>query len=123
MRLVIDRDRWSRGGLNGPVRMLNASGCMCCLGFLARECGYEESEMADRGGPVAVRMLTGRDLFPPTLQVGEQGGPVDDLIITNDRIYDDDGHRMTERDRESEITRLMAQAGVEVEFVGGVTEP
>lgn len=49
MKLVIDRLKWARGGMNGPPMLLNSDGNMCCLGFAAIECGLKDSDILGIG--------------------------------------------------------------------------
>lgn len=43
--LTIDRKTWARGGRGGQSALLNADGNMCCLGFLGKACGAQDSKL------------------------------------------------------------------------------
>ena len=65
--LVIRKKKWVRGAKNGESSLLNSQGCMCCLGFLAIECGADRGDISGKPSPDATngvlwpRRLLNRD--------------------------------------------------------------
>ena len=49
-KLVINVKRWLHGGKSLSV-LRNESGSMCCLGFLARDCGANVSDILNQPSP------------------------------------------------------------------------
>ena len=107
MKLIIKRSKWCRGNKNlsteGDSMLLTDEGTMCCLGFLALECGLARDEIENVSEP---KELSGaaKQKWPKHTDLVSQ------LIIANDAT------RLSEVARENKIKRLMAQAGVEVIF-------
>ena len=135
-KLVIDRSRWARGGINGDPRLLNKDGCMCCLGFLALACGIPEDDIRDKGEPseTLVEYDEASDEFterpgmlnrwPSALfeesQVPKYAEPhkTDSELCTNIMVANDEEELGV--DRETALTDLFADGlGWELEFVDG----
>ena len=125
MKLVIKRSQWARGGFNGPSKLLNDVGNMCCLGFLAKECGYSDVQMRGLNFPYQILDEEGADQstnhFPDgicrIMKTLPSGKPWTNSELTSKliRINDDDG--MSESYREDAIADLMGKLDVQVEFV------
>lgn len=118
--LTIDRSRWSRGDLNGVSRMRNSRGSMCCLGFLARACGYSDTEITGLPDPRAVVRNTSLNLFPVGMVLVDPD-PVNSAAVSA-MIEDNDSVTLTEDKRETRIQQKMAEFGVAVTFVDSIEE-
>ena len=86
---------------------------MCCLGFLAQACGYDEAELLRQPSPHYVRERAGVNKFPKGMfdEFGNHHLTVGELIASND------GVARSEYEREKSIAYLMSRLGVEVSFV------
>lgn len=130
MKFVIDRAKW-RGGSNGPHRrgpgrtaLLNEQGGQCCLGFVCEQMGVPREALrnvstpaglSDEVVPTELTQLLRFKIEPHMLYDPTDHHSLEEqLLVLND---DADGG-VTPEKRESEITRLLAAAGHEVEFVG-----
>lgn len=114
MKLTIDRKEWSRGD-NDSALLKVSDGKRCCLGFLAKECGYSDSDMLGTCTPASLVYGRGKDnLFP--------GGLVKELRdshVTNALMrINDRSDLKDEEDREMRLAVLFKEIGIEVEFVG-----
>lgn len=115
IKLTIERSKWLRGG-GDDAFLLNLDGKMCCLGFLGKVCGYEDSAIRLYTSPAT---LSNPELFPqafnPCLNdrflINVNTKLVDELIDVND------SESISEQERENRITELMLSGGVEVIFV------
>lgn len=122
--VTIDRSHWCRGDMNGVSRMLNGLDCMCCLGFLARACGYRDLDIAGLPDPRAVVRATTLNLFPVGMVLVD---PDPDVIPVNSgavglMIEDNDSVTLSEDEREIRIRQRMAAFGVAVTFVDSTEE-
>lgn len=115
IKLTIVRSRWARGGINGPSRMLNDHGNLCCLGFLGRACGYPDYLLQRRPDPVSVvrAQLHTQCSFPKGLLT--DGDCLTD--IGHSLVNANDNPTLAEDVREEHIASLMTEIGVEVTFV------
>ncbi len=115
MKLVIDRTRWLRGDPNSFL-LRSGDNKMCCLGFLAKACGYTEEQITNVGAPNGTVYKGYKDLWPEGITSGHRKSTwhsqiTEDLMGTNDSSITNDA------DRESRLIDLFSQIGVEVEFV------
>lgn len=125
MKLVIERERWIRGGNgDGPEELSclyrSHDGKMCCLGFFARACGIDKDQIEDEAEPEDVprAVWPGWVLRAPDDFAGDYGSP-DALKNSSDivaLISANDDEMCGDRKREARIAELFAQHGVEVEF-------
>ena len=109
MKLIIERDRWHRGqGHSALIRPSDNK--MCCLGFLGLACGIDRDAMVGLASPLSIRFGS----WPEGISPSPQGdSPLTVLLM---RVNDDVSY--SDPVREDQITSLMLEAGVEVEFVG-----
>lgn len=106
-RFTVKRSKWYRG-MGGPSSKLRIpdSGMMCCLGFLAKELGFQENMITGKASPECLNhlYLEGKtDDF-----VNENWGRI---MLMNDRT--DCGQDW----REEMIAKFFLSKGYEVEFV------
>ena len=119
-KLVIERDRWCRGGgddtallvADGPRR-----GTMCCLGFFGQACGIEASSLLNKKAPGSVHSAA----WPEWLvqrRDGETGVYQQNTQVGTDLVGFNDSESVDDQERESRITEIFAKHGVTVEFRG-----
>lgn len=53
MKFIVNRNRWYRGKKDSCL--LNTDGKMCCLGFLAKQCGYSDEDIFKHWYPESVK--------------------------------------------------------------------
>lgn len=129
---TVHRGRWLSGGLETTTgqfissRLLApagsaAEGKMCCLGFLARELGYDPEEILDRATPGSTQRKyvddakEYRNLWPDSLMTaGLDTHLCARIMAQNDAPID--GGTVA---REQVLAQLFAQAGITVTFVDG----
>jgi hypothetical protein len=132
MDLVIDRAKWGRGQGNGA---LLRDGKMCCLGFLARECGLgaktisgvgvpsDFSRCDDDGNGVPRKVRRHQEVWNAVLGKIKPRLPFTDARAKATDVEDvlvmiNDEAAMTDARRERLLTKEFAKIGVKVTFVG-----
>lgn len=143
MKLIIDRSKWLRG--TGDGTLLDHEGKMCCLGFFARACGYNDDQIVAHADPTQMMsetaLYSGKSKFPQWLTRYDQDQmkwlsqtPESALVSTNDKEFHLQDHvahgsfvtveqeaemkATFERDREKKIAKLFREhGGVEVVFI------
>lgn len=108
--LVIDRKRWRRGGKYEDVALLDDKGQMCCLGFLAKQCGIK----LYRGEQCDYDSLDSEDI--EKLPYGFIDAPQCPTKLHNDLIDTNDDKSLRGKEREEKIKQLMLKANVKVTF-------
>lgn len=104
MKLKINCNEWLRGEDSSDSFLLRPSDSkMCCLGFLARECGLTETEIYDRNDFSEVRCTNLME------QIRNSQHQLFISINDNPTIEDEE--------RKQELTRLFKLYNIEVEFV------
>lgn len=107
--LVINRARWARGENDGmETALLGDGNRKCCLGFYAQQCGYtgmirDLSDLTE----ISTCNFTGL-----TKSDGNATAVHSRLLRTNDAI------RISDKERETRISKIFAEIGVKVKFVG-----
>jgi hypothetical protein len=126
--LTIDRSKWRRGGgseinhPDGPTRLLNERGKMCCLGFDALACGLPPEAIQDKGEPGEIDDALRN--FPEYVKSArfhdDDEGPYQTWRI-DDAIRDNDDATLTEARREELVRKdLLALGWDDVVFVDSV---
>lgn len=114
---VIDRTRWVRGGRGGDTRMLNFQGNMCCLGQVARQCGFSADQLYDRSTPVDV--VVDADTKPSGfLTRATRYGPKG-TRLARAAIIINDAWGLSDCEREARLSRLFKAHGYALKFKGG----
>jgi len=107
-KLVIDREKWQRGDMEGHTYLLNPQNRrMCCLGFDAINEGLSKSQ---------INGVT----EPEDLNVKINGITFKNLKHTNVTLklmHANDNTEISEEKREKKITSLFKKIGREVEFI------
>lgn len=106
----VNRPLWMHGEGEGALRCEEGDHKMCCLGFLALACGYDEEDITG----ISYLAAKGRgddervELPFPAPWLG------DGSIIANVN----DNKDMTDSERERQLTEMFAAGGIAVKFVG-----
>jgi len=115
VKVTVRRNKWLRGENYDVTRLLRPSdGKMCCLGFACLALGETEDSILDVSHPVTVSERHQRSVGNLTSFINndwEHPKPVDEAMRINDLKDLDD------KERETEITKLLAQVGLDMEFV------
>jgi len=122
---TIDRATWRCGQEGdfkrgkGDTALLNKEGYMCCLGQIARQCGFDDEQLMDTAGPDGIETgeVTG---FLRQHDIDDDGGY---RYVLNTRLAADamdinDDKDLTHEQRETKLKALFAQEGYEIKFVG-----
>ena len=110
MELMIDRLRWLRGETDKDSYLLRASdNKMCCLGFLALQCGYTLEDITDSETPL---LADGNNKFPDSIVEDDEHTEVCCALM---RINDDG--KLKEYEREPKLKTLFKQADILVKFI------
>ena len=110
MKLTIDRSRWLRGETAEKSYLCRPRDKkMCCLGFLALQCGYTLEDITDSETPL---LANGNNKFPDSIVEGDEHTEVCCALM---RINDDG--KLKEYERESKLKTLFKQADILVEFI------
>ena len=123
MKLEIDRSKWLRGegGVNSKL-LRYSDGKMCCLGFLALECGFEDDEIRNRSNPSELNCSPGQAGFGwlvKEIYVGPRGW--DTSRAGEEAIDINDNEKLTQDQRERMLADLFEDNGIELSFVDGET--
>lgn len=132
MKLEINRARWGRGYEDEGYLLHQDTKKMCCLGFLARNCGLPPEVISGVGAPSdlgekkfknperqAVWDALQAPLRKPRWAVSEEhdaNNPAHSMEIVLIRI--NDSPWLPEAKREKLLTKEFKRIGVEVSFVG-----
>lgn len=107
MKFTVSRETWIRGNPHGSC-LLKDNGHMCCLGFLARACGFSKGFILYRCLPDDIKKS---DMTP------EQSDFVNTdwhaVVSRNDEV----NGTFAEQTREIQLKLLFLSRGHEVEFV------
>ena len=119
LKVTIDRAKWRCGGDGGPngngagdTQLLNDSGYMCCLGFIAREAN-SDLELLGASEP--------DDLKEPIwgLSIPKPGSVrLKNTKLTFDAIRVNDDEELSFEEREAKLLELFKDSPYELEFVG-----
>lgn len=123
MKLTIDRARWLRGeGGHDSYLLRERDQKMCCIGQLAQACGVSEDALAGERNLFAIGKHESKavnlSLRPYRYNPDSPNSTAfcDHRAITKAyNINDQDG--ITEKGREEELTKILAEMGVEVTFI------
>jgi hypothetical protein len=122
MKLIINRREWRRGESaaekGDPTALLCKDGSKCCLGFYALQCGFTPKQIRGALGPIDVP-VTNKTTSPEWLKLIWFNAALrihQNSLLTADAMQINDTADYTEEERESKLTKLFAENGVEVEF-------
>ena len=124
-KYIIDRSRWRWGGpyydeKRGYTRLLNQEGFMCCLGFLAKQCGCSAQRILNVPVPRKINWKVAgldrkalSDLLTPDGAHSEFSSIAIDI---NDAVD------LSKEDREDRLIGLGKNHGIELEFISEYPE-
>lgn len=113
IKLTVERARWLRGKDGGAKRLLSDDGRMCVLGFLAKESGATDDQILFRCFPSEIPVK-----WPHGLTFRFDDRPANTALARDIMAANDDA-RLSDAERELELSELLAEVGVDVEFVDG----
>lgn len=115
MEFTVDRSKWRCGG-NGPnqngvgeTQLLNDQGYMCCLGFVAKQLGAQQTDIYKVECPQYVPRFIGNIL------VDDDGM---DSLLTNRAMSINDFPSTSKEQKEQHLIQLFAEEGNSIKFIG-----
>lgn len=114
-KLVISVKKWLRG-VNTESTLRNKNGCMCCLGFLARDCGASVKDIFDKGTPMeALSVNWPKDLLE-NHNYTDDNDSVWDSSLTSQIVSVNDDKNLSLKEKQSELKRLFLKIGYRLTF-------
>jgi hypothetical protein len=129
MDLTIDRDTWDRGRGTSFLRD-SITGKQCCLGFLAKACGFTDKQITDVGTPAVLIHRAGTidseiysrvidsEIFSRLVVRDQRLESLGNTKICSDMMAINDGESKAASLREDRLIILFRQIGVDVTFEG-----
>jgi hypothetical protein len=119
---VVQRSKWLRGKEDGTV-LLDQHGCMCCLGFVAKQCGVTDYNLLDSGLPSSMGLSEGDEdaqriggvLLTPQ-RYSSSPGSWRDADLVEVAVEINDSTTLTDDEREARLTALFAKHGYTLRF-------
>ncbi len=122
MEFTVDRKTWYRGKGGMFSKLLKEDGRKCCLGFLAKAYGYEDSDILNKA---SFRNLSDASLITRLL-VGDSNNELlgeNYCTSLHETIADiNDNRTFSDETKEKELTELFAQADIKVNFIDSNNE-
>lgn len=121
-RFVVKRDKWLRGDDGKTSTLLDRGGCMCCLGFVATQCGVPADSILEEADPSMLDADTAKTvpLLAEIYDQDEEDGYAYERVrnskLSNDAIEVNDDSRLTDAERERHLSELFAAHGYEMVF-------
>lgn len=119
MNLIINRRKWLRGKPHESYLLHATNNKMCCLGFLAKQCGYSDDEICGVTSPAGLKyrmfIEAMENKFPKTI-LNKDFENTDITGILMD-INDKKRKNFTLAKREKKIKELFKKAGIKVKFI------
>lgn len=120
MKFTIDRSKWRCGGSNdyrtkrgeGTVNLLNDKGFMCCLGFVEKQLGLNDSQILDMDFPKHTRVAN------ILCEYSKHSFTYFNSSLASQAARINDDGFYTDAEREAKLIELFAQHGHEIEFTG-----
>lgn len=119
MELIIDRSKWFRGNGSGKSKLLTEDGQMCCLGFMAIQCGIPKEKVENVQAPNTVADTKDvPNTFWQTL-LGEESKwrNIENSATCYALMSVNDCENITEEEREIQLTELFGDIGVTPKFI------
>jgi hypothetical protein len=104
-KFIVDRRRWYRGQRGDLSRLLTSHGTRCCIGFVAQQCGIEDSRILGRP---TVEDAGPDSRWPIWMRVPAK---VEAAYLANDSV------NLTDGEREAALKAIFAEHGDEIEFI------
>lgn len=119
--LVIDRATWFRGRGPAQSRLLTDQGKRCCLGFECQALGYKDEQLIDVPSPGILCSYEHPEAVPDHMQwladFNKDQDIFENSITCLDLIAINDNPSISDPERESQISEIFANNGVEVKFI------
>lgn len=112
---VVRRSKWLRGLSSRETWLLDDAGRMCCLGFVAEQCGVATSALLHVDAPVCVTPSESRKLEPALLKSCGDGDSRH-TALTCDAIGINDDPSLSDPRREAKLAALFAKHGYRLRF-------
>lgn len=115
---VVQRSKWLRGQDDGAL-LLDKHGSMCCLGFVAKQCGAADGHLRGRATPSCVAWSDHGAVAMEALN-GVLTQPIyddwEDTALSADAIPINDDPTLVDSEREAKLTALFAEHGYTLRF-------
>lgn len=114
LKLIIKRSKWLRGETEEDSQLLSPNtGKMCCLGFLARQCGYTAKDIKGILTPEDVANTS--KFIPRLIKVNE--GVFNNTKLCNTFMDINDASEITDYQREKRLIKWFKHLKVDASFV------
>lgn len=110
----IQRRRWLRGEPNSFL-LRQKDGKMCCLGFVCKHFGSEDSHIVDIGEPQEIENYNTNQAPDILVYRDEHGNAYNKPVIT-EMILANDNQAIAEYEREQQLIKLAKQLDIEFIF-------
>ena len=113
INFTVERSKWYRGK-GSSSRLLTKTGQMCCLGFLAKELGYQDQEILKIGTPAGLYddgKKFPRSFFPKKPDIAKLSDSCWFLVEVNDNPS------LTDDKREYLLAKEFEKNNIKVEFI------
>ena len=109
-KLVISVKKWLRG-VNTESTLRNKNGCMCCLGFLARDCGATVKDILNKTTPMMVPDIS----WPKDLLTSDELGVLDSRL-SSEIVSVNDNTSLSLKEKQSQLKQLFLKIGYRLTF-------
>lgn len=116
---TIVRKEWLHGeGEDASYLFRHSDNKKCCLGFYSLACGLKIKQI--NGYQTPYQLVRDKNISVPSWLIVKSNspGPKNNSAICKELMEVNDDSTMPEKERESEIKKLFAKAGVKVKFRG-----
>lgn len=114
MKFTVKRSKWknARSFTEEETRLLNREGHMCCLGFVAKQCGAKNKDIQYESTPASIEKI------PERLQgIFVYEGYRSNTPLSVEAMAINDDATITNSVRERKLKSLFKKYGHEIEFV------
>ena len=114
MKFTVRRERWARGGKNGPSALRNLQGNQCCIGSVCRQLGASAKNL--------LGVHTAGQLTMPPQKIKNVLLKRDGLVMIDRKWVDNaycvnDDTTISDKERESRLKRIFRRAGHTITFI------
>jgi hypothetical protein len=129
MKFIIDRSKWRCGGHGkhqrgvGLTELLSPEGYMCCLGQVCEQLGASPSHLRKQSAPQRLfRMLSADPREASEIEklfvCRSEDGHIIATTLSQLAMSINDNGGLTDAEREAQLTKLFADHGHAIEFIG-----
>jgi len=114
---VVQRSKWLRGG-KPHTFLLDGNGHMCCLGFVAAQCGVADNALRGVGAPRDIEVEDVYRQLQGVLirQLATRVTDWTDSALADEAMTINDDSALTDAEREAQLTALFADHGYALRF-------